>query len=100
MGGTYPECVYAIMTEGFKIGNICWGRERGRGLYLSTLAGSLRWGDYVVKCRLKRGFRILWQREYGAGILRPGSTTLPFIREGGGDCVILTAMNESNILII
>ena len=81
--GTTASNVYAIAVEGFRIGDIRHGRERGRGLYLSTLSGAAMWGDYLVKCELAAGTRILWHeevdrsvikylsREFGRGVLSP-----------------------------
>lgn len=85
--GTDTRLAHAIMTQGFKIGEIEHGRLLGRGLYITQRLESARfWSSHIVmRCRLAAGTRILWiheaydrrvlrslQREYGRELLARG----------------------------
>lgn len=63
--GTDTRLAYAIMTQGFKIGEIEHGRLLGRGLYITQRLQSARFWSYhiVMQCRLAPGTRILWINE-------------------------------------
>jgi hypothetical protein len=71
--GTETRNAYAIMTQGFKLGEISKGRRLGRGLYISTRPESaVFWSHFItIKCKMKRGIRILWIKEgYDPKIIR------------------------------
>jgi hypothetical protein len=87
--GTRTAFAYSIMRQGFKIGQETHGRNLGNGLYLTARIGfAAEWGPIIIRCRLKRGTRILWhtkadvrtirylRKEFGAGILRPNFDTV------------------------
>jgi hypothetical protein len=71
--GTETRRAYAIMTQGFKVGEIMHGRLLGRGLYITQRLESARfWAHNIVfRCRLAAGTRILWiHEEYDRKVLR------------------------------
>jgi hypothetical protein len=71
--GTETRRAQAIMSQGFKLGEIMHGRLLGRGLYITQRLESARfWAhDIVFRCRLAAGTRILWiHEEYDRKVLR------------------------------
>ena len=71
--GTDDRLAYAIMTQGFKIGEIRHGRMLGRGLYIARQLDSVVfWShDITITCRLQPGTRILWLHEgYDTKVIR------------------------------
>lgn len=63
--GTETRRAYAIMTQGFKLGEKVHGRLLGRGLYITQQLNSAKfWSHFIViKCQLLPGTRILWLHE-------------------------------------
>jgi hypothetical protein len=63
--GTDDRLAYAIMTQGFKIGELRHGSMLGRGLYIAQQLDSVVfWShDITITCRLQKGTRILWLHE-------------------------------------
>lgn len=87
--GTRTLFAYSIMRQGFRIGQEAHGRNLGNGLYLTARIGFAGvWGPIIIRCRLKKGTRILWhtrvdmrtirylKKEFGAGITRPNFDTV------------------------
>ena len=71
--GTETRSAYAIMTGGFKLGEISKGRRLGRGLYISTrVESAVFWSHFItIKCKMQPGTRILWIKEgYDPKIVR------------------------------
>ena len=71
--GTDTRLAYAIMTQGFKVGELRHGWLLGRGLYITQRLESARfWAHNIVfRCRLAAGTRILWiHEEYDRRVLR------------------------------
>jgi len=63
--GTETRNAYAIMTQGFKLGEISKGCRLGRGLYITTRPESaVFWSHFItIKCKMQPGTRILWIKE-------------------------------------
>ena len=85
--GTETRRAYAIMTEGFKVGEMVHGRLLGSGLYIAQELDTARfWSHHIViQCQLRPGTRILWlhegydksvlaylKREFGRELLEAG----------------------------
>lgn len=71
--GTDDRLAYAIMTQGFQIGEIRHGRMLGQGLYIAQQLDSVVfWShDITITCRLQAGTRILWLHEgYDPKVIR------------------------------
>ena len=75
--GTETRNAYAIMTQGFKLGEISKGRRLGRGLYITTRPESaVFWSHFItIKCPSAPTYRTLnskWERAEGGNIHRGG----------------------------
>jgi len=71
--GTDDRLAYAIMTQGFKIGELRHGWVLGRGLYIAQQLDSVVfWShDITITCQLQKGTRILWLHEgYDPKVIR------------------------------
>lgn len=63
--GTDDRLAYAIMTQGFQVGEVRHGRRLGRGLYVTQrLESAVFWSHQIVfRCHMAPGTRILWIQE-------------------------------------
>jgi len=78
--GTHPRFLYAIATQGFKLGEGHHGRAHGQGLYIATqpetagIWATQSWVDrkqYAVKCKLHPGTKIIWKDvDYDKKVIR------------------------------
>jgi hypothetical protein len=78
--GTCPRNIYAILTQGFKMGEGQHGRVHGEGLYIATKpetaaywsrSGYVQKAQYAFKCHLQQGTKILWKDvNYDMGVIR------------------------------
>ena len=71
--GTDDRLAYAIMTQGFKLGEVRHGRRLGRGLYITQrLESAVFWShQIVIRCKMLPGTRLLWINEgYDRKIIR------------------------------
>jgi hypothetical protein len=71
--GTDDRLAYAIMTQGFKLGETRHGRRLGRGLYITQrLKSAVFWShQIVIRCKMLPGTRLLWINEgYDRKIIR------------------------------
>ena len=71
--GTDDRLAYAIMSQGFRIGQKRHGWMLGRGLYIAQQLDSVVfWShDITITCRLQKGTRILWLHEgYDPQVIR------------------------------
>ena len=71
--GTDNRLAYAIMTQGFKLGEVRHGRRLGRGLYITQrLESAVFWSHpIVIRCKMLPGTRLLWINDgYDRKIIR------------------------------
>jgi len=78
--GTDAQSAWSIMTRGFSLAPVRWGRGWGNGVYLSgTAEFAASWGPIIIRCQLQRGTRILWYADYDRKVI--GSLRRAFGRD-------------------
>lgn len=68
--GTSASHAYSIMTRGFSLERVAWGRGWGNGVYLSSVDEfAASWGEMIIACRLQAATRVLWHADFDPSVI-------------------------------